>query len=373
MKRYLKLWVLISVLVFIACEKNDDSTLKPTIITGEVKYVTQYTAICGGKLTSGGESDGIVYGVCWSTNPHPTIEDKISDANFIDSLTSPVDFTCPVKGLTGSTTYYVRAFAQNVQKFTNGVGSYPVGETAYGNEYSFTTDAATPTVTDVDGNVYHTIQIGTQLWMLENLNTTKYNDGTDIPTVKGDIGETFNSLSPHYFYYWYNPSNAWYNPLNKNTIGLLYNGYAVATGKLAPTGWHVPTLDDWKKLSDYLGGDDVSGAKLKSALTSTLANHVSFLYEGNWMSPNNGTTNSSGFSALPGGYYSNNDTIYYHVDNPNTYGFESNGYLGCWWSSTEDVSSQNSLNSVYLSYLHTNTYFYINDKRLGFSVRCVRD
>jgi uncharacterized protein (TIGR02145 family) len=377
--KYNRFWLLLCISFFISC--NPDPVTKPVlhpeVTTTEVKYVTQHTATCCAVVTSGGESDAIGYGLCWSASPHPTIADNVTGSNLKElvDFTSPVDFTAPIGGLTGSTTYYVRAFAVNVNKFPDG-GYYPIGETIYGNEYKFTTDVETPTVTDADGNVYHTIQIGTQLWMLENLRTTKYNDGTDIPIVKGDIGEIFDLLSPHYFFYYYNPSNKWYNPLNKNTIGVLYNGYAVTTGKLAPIGWHVPSINDWIKLSDYLGGDSISGAKLKSANTSELANHVSFICQGNWMPPNTGAINSSGFSALPGGYYdNNNDTISYDVTDPNTYGFKGNGYFGHWWSSTEDMP--NSLYSIALNYMQASTYFSeknaTHSKRFGFSVRCVKN
>ena len=375
MKRHSKLLVFISVTVFISCNQipdsisSQDSILIPIVITSEVKYVTQYTATCGGVVTSGGGSDGMISGICWSRNPHPTIKDSTNEYfNVIDRITSPVDFERPIIGLTGSTTYYVRAFVQNVNKFTDSDGYYAIGEAAYGNEIQFTTDEKTPTLTDADGNVYHTIQIGTQLWMLENLKTTKYNDGTDIPTVKGTyMNEFFDLLSPGYCDYFYNKPNK----NLKNTFGVLYNGYAVATGKLAPIGWHVPSIDDWIKLSDYLGGDSISGGKLKSANTSVNANNLELMYLGNWMPPNTGATNSSGFSALPGGYY---DEVTIN-DEYNIFGFRSIGITGHWWSSTEGMS--NMLYSVSLGYMQASTYFayYLNShsNKFGFSVRCVRD
>jgi len=373
----------LSVAVFIACDLNSDPITYhdpiyyPTVSTGEINHVTQHTARCGGVLTSVGKSDAIVYGVCWSTSVHPTRADNSIDVNLLKlvDFTGTVEYSTPIDCLAGSATYYVRAYAINVKKQTNSDGYYQVGEIVYGNEDEFSTDVETPTVTDADGNVYQTIQIGTQLWMLENLRTTKYNDGTDIPTVKGDLGENIDLLSPYFYYYWYNPSSIWYNPLNYNTIGVLYNGYAVATRKLAPIGWHVPSINDWKKLSNYLGGDSISGGKLKSAKT-TSSIHLSFLHLGNWMMPNTGATNSSGFSALPGGYYdNNNDKIYYDGTDPNSYGFKGNGYAGNWWSSTENMP--NSLYSIALSYLNEGIYFTDTEsthkKRLGFSVRCVKD
>lgn len=247
--------------------------------------------------------------------------------------------------------------------YNNGVGFIKAGETVYGNEYKFTTDIETPTVTDADGNVYRTIQIGTQLWMAENLKTTKYNDGTDIPTVKGPTWYSFFELStPGYCDYYYQKN--YYNLTN--TYGVLYNGYAVTTGKLAPIGWHIPSIDDWEKLSDYLGGDSVSGAKLKSANTFEFANNLDFMYLGNWMTPNTGATNTSGFSALPGGYNNGVD-----------FGFQGIGYFGHWWSSTEAMQNS-ALYSISLSYTKASTYFTEgistqHSKHYGFSVRCIRD
>ncbi|HET9570188.1 MAG TPA: fibrobacter succinogenes major paralogous domain-containing protein [Bacteroidales bacterium] len=387
MKNFSKGWLFLFAMAFIACNQNTDSIdtdealLDPTVTTDGVANVTQYTATCSGEVAFSSEVEGISYGVCWSSKPHPTVKDKCSDYTYLKKETNikrPDVFLCPIDSLVGETTYYVRAFATNLHSFSSGYGYYSIGETAYGEEFSFTTDARTPTVSDVDGNVYHTVQIGTQLWILENLRTTKYNDGTNIPTVKGEMGEKINLYSPLYFDYWYNSSSKWYNPLNKNALGILYNGYAVATGILAPTGWHVPSMEDWIKLSDYLGGDSISGGKMKSVKSFVLANQIEFLYEGNWVGPNVGGTNSSGFSALPSGYYNyTKDILDYNVNNPNTFGFSGNGYFGHWWSSTEVTSSQNTLLSIALDYSKASTYFTnantAHGKRFGFSVRCLKD
>lgn len=394
MKNYNILWLLLYVSFFSSCElfiPTPETGVPPIVNTTGVKDVTQYSATCSGVVIPADISDvpsedrpyGVIYGICWSTKPHPVTTDNRTggDVKRLIDFNDSVDFTTQIDGLTGGTTYYVRAFAVNVKNVKidgNRDGFYEVGKIVYGNEYSFTTDAVTPKITDVEGNVYRTIQIGTQLWMLENLRTTKYNDGTDIPTVKGDYGESISLSSPYFFYYYYSDSNQWYNPLNKNTLGLLYNGFAVATGKLAPIGWHVPTIDDWKKLSDYLGGDSVSGGKLKSTKTSTLANHVSFIHLGEWLPPNMGATNVSGFSAIPGGYYDNSkEQIIYDSSNPNTYGFESLGYFGHWWSSTEAMENS-ALYSISLNYGDATTYFTEelnsqHSKRYGFSIRCVKD
>ena len=116
------------------------------------------------------------------------------------------------------------------------------------------------TVTDIDGNVYNTVTIGTQVWLKENLRTTKLNDGTEIPYVTS--GGIWAGLStPGYCYY----DNSWSNAI---TYGALYNWHTVNTGKLCPTGWHVPSNEEWETLITYLGGDSLVGGKLKETGTA---------------------------------------------------------------------------------------------------------
>ena len=201
------------------------------------------------------------------------------------------------------------------------------------------TTAPTGTVTDIDGNVYNTVTIGTQTWMAENLKTTKYNDDTNIPNVTD--AETWAGLST--------PGYCWCenNIANKTTYGALYNWYTVNTGKLAPTGWHVPTLEDFTTLETYLGGEEVAGGKLKE---------VGFTH---WNDPNTGATNESGFTALPGGFCDANGF------------FGRPGNYGDWWTSTEGPS--NSALSISLTYDHAYVTVYSVYKRRGHSVRCVKD
>jgi uncharacterized protein (TIGR02145 family) len=199
------------------------------------------------------------------------------------------------------------------------------------------------TVTDIDGNVYTTVTIGKQVWMVENLKTTKYNDGSSIPLVTDDASWATGYAG----YCWYNNDAATY----KNAYGALYNWSTMNTSKLAPTGWHVPTDAEWTTLSDYLGGESIAGAKMKS--TGTLEAGT-----GLWYYPNTGATNSSGFSAVPAGHRLYNG--FYRIGN--------NGY---WWSSSED----NTINawSRNISYNGSSVYSEANEKYNGYSVRCVRD
>jgi uncharacterized protein (TIGR02145 family) len=199
-----------------------------------------------------------------------------------------------------------------------------------------------PTVTDIDGNVYRTVQIGGQCWTAENLRTSTYANGVPIPNVTdgnqwGDLPTT--GAWVHY------ENNASY----ENPYGKLYNWYAVLDPRnVCPTNWHVPTDGEWTVLTDYLGGESVAGGKMKSTGTQY------------WQDLNTGATNESGFSGLPGGfrYYSNGT-------------FNFLGYNGYWWSASESGAE----NAWYrtLSTYNAGIYRYSINKRDGFSVRCLRD
>ena len=202
----------------------------------------------------------------------------------------------------------------------------------------------TSTITDIDGNVYKTVKIGTQWWMAENMKTTRYNDGSAIPLVTD--GAVWKALiSPGYCWY--------HNDTTKqNTYGGLYNWYAVNTGKLAPTGWHVPTDAEWTILTTYLGGDNVAAGKMKS--TGTIE-----AFTGWWHHPNTGATNESGFTAVPAGYRYGSGTFHFIGTN------------GSWWSSSEYNTQYAWTRGLYYSY--SDVYRNDNIKNAGFSVRCLRD
>jgi uncharacterized protein (TIGR02145 family) len=183
-----------------------------------------------------------------------------------------------------------------------------------------------------DNQIIKEAKIGDQVWMAENLRTTKFNDGTPIALVT-DKKEWANLETPAYC--WYNNRAAKYK---NSSYGTLYNWYAVNTDKLCPTGWHVPTKDEWGTLTTYLGGERVATGKLKETGTT------------HWNSPNTDATNESGFTALPGGYRANG-------------AFESIGYRGLWWSSSE-YSTASAYSGIII---------FDNEKRSGFSVRCVKN
>jgi uncharacterized protein (TIGR02145 family) len=328
--------VVVSLIFLSNCSKdkvsNDDPVI-PGVTTNAVTDITQSSAVCGGVLTSDGGSIVTLRGVCWSISSNPNIDgDKIYDQ------TGAENFSCAITGLTPGKTYFVRAFA---------IGSAGIG---YGNEISFKTadipndgiifnpEITYGTVTDIDGNDYKTVTIGTQTWMAENLRVTKYNDGTSIPNVTDSIA--WEALTTGAY------CNQQNDDGNSQIFGRLYNWYAVSTGKLCPAGWHIPDLDEWNVLVDYLGGQSIAGGKLKE----TGFNH--------WSSLNTNATNESGFTALPGGYRYLSE-------------FNFEGGTGVWWSTNERLTVYAD---VCLVTSHTRIAFYeFWDKESGISVRCLKD
>jgi uncharacterized protein (TIGR02145 family) len=202
----------------------------------------------------------------------------------------------------------------------------------------------TGTVADIDGNVYQTIKIGDQWWMAENLKVTHYRNGEAIPNVTDD--EEWENLSTGAFCSFDDADS------NIAIYGLLYNQFAVADSQnIAPAGWHVPSDGEWQTLVEYLGGENVAGGKMKA--TGTIQGG-----DGLWQETNEGATNESGFSALPGGFrYAENG-----------YGYGGKGFLAYFWSVTGNCSRR---------LFESNSCCYDGPhggmSQNGYSVRCVRD
>jgi uncharacterized protein (TIGR02145 family) len=192
-----------------------------------------------------------------------------------------------------------------------------------------------PGISDIDGNAYRIVKIGTQVWTVENLRTTRFKDGAAIPYNRMD------TVTPGY--YWYGNNSATYGRF----YGPLYNQYSVNTGKLAPTGWHVPTDSEWSVLTTYLGGDAVAGGKLKEMGTENTDLHPP--QTGAWYPPNTGATNETGFSALPGGCSSC-----------------MIGDMGFWWTATGGVCRAMVCDS-------TDVRRFSLPMSTCCSIRCVRD
>ena len=221
------------------------------------------------------------------------------------------------------------------------------------------------TVTDVDGNVYHTVKIGSQWWMQENLKTTHYRDGSPITEIElktpwSDAADQSPSIGA-WCYFQSNPE--------KNIIyGKLYNWYAIADPKnVCPTGWHVPSDDDYTLLTDYLGGDEIAGGKMKAM---TL-----------WSTPNIGANNSSGFTALPAGARTANGTFDFHggrIALNDTAGWRKSfdrTAAFCdfcyFWSSTKKNGNTAWVRSLYYNWSRVFRDDY--NKNYGLSVRCLGD
>lgn len=306
------------------------------LTTNAVYSITAYSATSGGTITSDGGSAIQVCGVCWSISKNPTI----ADSKTTNGSTSG-SYTCSMSGLAENTKYYVRSWA------TNSVG------TTYGNENSFTTLTSSGTVTDIDGNVYNLVVIGSQTWMVENLKTTKFNDGTSIPLISSGTS-WLNVTTPGYGFY----NN---DAANKQTYGALYNWYTVNSGKLAPNGWHVPTDAEWTTLEIYLTNNGYGYQGSGSDIAKSLAASSAWSLSSTIGAIGNDTTknNASGFTALPCGWRGLSGTSY------------EIGYKARWWSSTPfDLGSSWIRELYYDASGVTRTYV---GNQGGYSVRCIKD
>lgn len=199
-------------------------------------------------------------------------------------------------------------------------------------------------VVDIDGNVYKTVKIGNQIWFAENLKTSKYSDGTQIPNITNN-NDWKNNTTGAWSYY----NN---DTKNDSIYGKLYNWYSInkntnGNHNVCPEGWHVPSTAEWTILYKYLGGIDVAGGKMKE---------IGLIH---WDSPNIGADNSSLFTGIPAGFR------YYDG------GFQGEGYYCSWWSS-----------SVFDNSLAFYTYIYRDDTKFeiskrgkggGDSIRCVKN
>jgi uncharacterized protein (TIGR02145 family) len=322
----------------------------PTVITAPVTSITHVSAQGGGEVTEGGGATVTDRGVVYSTMPNPTLADSI-----VYSRRGLGAYVSRMTGLMPLTEYYVRAFA------TNSAG------TAYGEQMLFTTESefgqpcpGLPTVKDIDGNVYATVQIGNQCWMKENLKTITYNDGT--PIVDGSNGEVWGANTSG-AYTWYDGEAEYKEP-----YGAIYNWYAVNTEKLCPTGWWVPSEADWVELSDYMTSNfefinlDNEGNYLRSCsqVNSPLGQSCDTDEHPRWdeHSTHYGL-NYFGFSALPAG--SRNYTGNY---------FHGLGFIGYWWSSTQVDADIARYRRIYHDQGKFLRLFY--DKGNGYSVRCIK-
>lgn len=281
------------------------------IDTVSITAVGETTATFNGNLINNGGDVNAVRGFVYGTSTNPTIANSV----ITDTVIGQGTYSLNVTGLTTGVTYYVRAY------------TIVFGETIYGDELNFI-------------NTCPNVTIGTQIWTGCNLNVDTYKDGTPIPEVTDPTAWAGLTTGA---WCWYDNSYG-----NGPIYGKLYNWYAVNDPRgLAPIGYHMPSDAEWTTLTTFLGGESVAGGKMKeTGLT-------------HWFTPNTGATNSSGFTALPGGDRS----------------FDGSGsglgYYGFWWSSTEfDTISAVDRS---MSYNNDNVNRNYVNKTKGASVRLIKD
>ncbi|OQA92902.1 MAG: hypothetical protein BWY27_00114 [Bacteroidetes bacterium ADurb.Bin234] len=320
----------------VRCVKN----LLPTVSTATITSIEATSALGGGEVLTDGGSTVIQRGVCWNTNHNPTIADsKTIDGTGIGA------FTSNIVGLSPGQTYYVRAYATNAEG------------TAYGEEKSFSTTADDGKVRDIDGNIYTTVTIGSQVWMVENLRTTKYRNGDPIPQVSDNSAWSVLSTGA-----WCDYEN---NASNGTIYGHLYNHYAVRdTRNIAPVGWHVATKLEWETLQAYLinNGYNFDGTKTdnktgKAYASTTLWTTFTTVGTVGYNLP---TNNTSGLNVLPSGYRDANNGTFATIN--------TRAYL--WLSDSSDALSGWCF---YLRNTLSGCYNTTGNARGGFAVRCVKD
>jgi uncharacterized protein (TIGR02145 family) len=302
----------------------------PVLTTADLTGFTVNSVVTGGNVTDDGGVDVTARGVCWATTPTPTTANSKTNNG-----TGKGAFVSNVTGLAPGTVYYIRSYA------TNSAG------TSYGSEIKFSTSIA-----DNEGNVYRTVAIGNQLWMSENLKSTRLNDNTPIPNVTDSL--SWIALTT--------PGYSWYrnNPTLYDKYGVLYNWFTVATNNLCPSGWHVPTQLEYRTLEQTLGVPADStvvwgwrGKGVGTHMKSTTG----------WDSLGNGD-NQSGMNVLPGGYraWANSQ-------------FRGVGSMTYFWTSTDDAINHKPTVAWYRRIDATNSKIYnaTTEKSGGKSVRCMKN
>jgi len=330
---YKKFWTNTTILIVllstlsISCKKDQMKSLE--LIINPAHSITESRAIVDCIVVNGEGRYKIDYGFCWSTSPEPTTE---SNTWYQSQSYESTGFSSTLTELLPDTIYYARAYASYNE------------QTIYSNGISIETKGGTiGTVTDIDGNVYNTVIIGEQVWLVENLKTTKYRNGDPIPNVTA-ISDWLSQTTGAYCYYENDINNA-------NAYGNLYNWHTVSDSRnIAPEGWHVATDNEWFVLMSYW---------------ADLTNHGSFscvfreVGTEHWgdFDCQISATNESGFTALPSGRLNQN-------------GFDKLTREGYYWSSTEYHPGY----PYYWTIPCSPTVKRNNDKKTsGYSVRCVKD
>jgi uncharacterized protein (TIGR02145 family) len=322
-----------------SCKQDSDEN-PPLIITANATNIGSTSALSGGTVRWDDESVITGRGICWGTMTNPTIEDhKIANGK------GTGDFENILTGLLPNTSYYARTYV------------IKNGRVIYGNLVSFKTEDV---VTDIDGNIYNTITIGNQVWLAENLRTTRFLNGDLIgTTTPSTLGIMYDRDPVYQWAYDGNEKNA-------AKYGRLYTWYAVMDPRgISPAGWHIPSVEEWIDLEKYLIANkyNYDGTTDGNRIAKSMASISGWGFSREVGAVGNSDFityfNKIGFTALPGGYRD--------IEGK----FQRMGSRGCWWSSTEE--NFYNANYRYLSYnrsdLISSSYF----EFCGVSVRCVKD
>lgn len=320
-------------------EENNESTEELNIVVKTVKdeLVNSRGAVIKSTVAYNQDVMNLDLGVCWSTSINPTIENNKSQGyitfsnadNEIQGIANSgdsIDFSTIISGLLPNTQYFIRAYV----KTGNG--------TAYGNQGIFTSlpyNNQEGTLMDIDGNSYNTIEIGNQVWMAENLRTSKFANGDYIPNIS-DSTEWANADSSAFCW----KEN---NPVEDTVTGKIYNWYAINDSrKLCPTDWHVANKSDWDELLDYVASNGFEDREYE-ALKGNESDESGYF----------GFTPSKGSSR-----YGNNPQ-----------GAEFCNTVGSWWSIEDNDTTKSGKYFAMQNNFFGNLSFY----EASFNVRCVKD
>ncbi|MCF8373665.1 MAG: fibrobacter succinogenes major paralogous domain-containing protein [Bacteroidales bacterium] len=327
----------------------------PIVLTDSIGNITQSTASCVGEVVNSGGDSVITRGICWNTTGMPTVSNS-----FLLAGSGIGSFTCSMANLSTSTTYFVRAFANN-----------SVG-TSYGNEISFTTLNDTTllcgdSIADIDGNIYIVVHIGNQCWMAENLRVTHYPNGDIIPYITNAADWLgLGYWDPGYCYYNHDTSYA-------TTYGALYTWMAMADSSpssnsipsnmqgICPSAWHIPSDEEWKILQGFADSQYIYPS-----------------YEWNnwaWQGTDVGTKLRTKY-----GWYNNGDGIDSHgfaaypTGEANWTSFSNLGYYASFWTSTK-YGTGNTYHAIYRKLVYSGSTIYRGTSYMdiGRSIRCVKD
>jgi uncharacterized protein (TIGR02145 family) len=331
---------------------NTNTTVDTTSQTGTSPLINSLdcsSAVITGTLKKGVEANAVSVKLNYTGGNGKVYTAQTISSTTVTGLTAKLSAGILATGA-GSVTYLITGTpsATGTANFAINLGGKSC---IFSIEVLVPTGSYGQTITDVDGNIYKTVYIGKQQWMAENLKTSKYSDGTDIPNIIVTNKDQWINLTTGAWVY-YN------NDITKNVnYGKLYNWYALnpitnGNKNVCPNGWHVPSDTEWTVLTDYLGG---------AMIDTTVGGQMKEVGNTNWNSPNIGATNTSLFTGRAGGM----------LDYRGRYVLL--GEFGLWWSSTEHNKLKDYAWRRSLDFDNGGVYFGGQDKNDGLSIRCLKD